>query len=411
MSIFLRRATLTALILFISLNLYAQPKAKNGLLNVSNYDFGSQRLSLSGEWLWTDGELINLEESTDKVKTPVEFPKIWNEVRSTGIGQGVATYTLTILLPKGLNSYGIELPQFYSSYNLWVNSELLASNGKPGLTAESTQSQWMPQTVSFDAQDTIRLLLQVANFQHDKGGCKDPIYLGEKNTMLRKHSISAVSKWVECITLLIIAVVFVIIYFLRGRKKVIIYFSLLCATWSIRSAFSNDYIFISFMPDFDWTSMVQIEYITLYLTMIWAILFLSRLFANEGNPIIKYILVTLNSIFVVFTLFNQPLFFTKLLALYLFTSGVLLLYGFIIIIRAYINERTGAGFLTVCSLLGILIFSYDIFTYEGIFALNSIVLSAGYLVMFTLMALALLLQLNSKSQKKTPQTLSYKDLY
>ena len=190
------------------------------------------------------------------------------------------------------------------------------------------------------------------------------------------------------------------------------YFALLCATWSVRAAFSNEYIIIQFMPDFNWTAMVRIEYITLYLTMIWAILFLSRLFTSESNHVVKYILVILNIIFVVFTVLNPPVFFTQLLAMYLVTSGILLFYGVIIIIHAYINERTGSTFLTISTFLGVILFSYDIFTYEGIFTFNSIIFSVGYVVMFLMMGVALLLQQNIiKSSAKTSNSLSYKDLY
>jgi uncharacterized membrane protein len=146
--------------------------------------------------------------------------------------------------------------------------------------------------------------------------------------------------------------------------------------------------------------------------MIWAILFISRLFANESNTVVKYILVILNSVFVVFTIFNSPLLFTKMLALYLVTSGILLAYALLVIIRAYINERAGAAFLTVSSLLGIAIFTYDIFAYEGIFSFNSILFSVAYLVMFSMLGLALLLHLDIiKKAKSTSGTLSYKDLY
>jgi hypothetical protein len=101
-----------------------------------------------------------------------------------------------------------------------------------------------------------------------------------------------------------------------------------------------------------------------------------------------------------------------MLALYLTTSGLLLFNGILIIVRAYINERTGATFLTICSLLGIGIFSYDIFAYEGIFAFNSVVFSACYIVMFGLMTFALLFHLGIiKGSKARSNTLTFGDLY
>jgi len=206
--------------------------------------------------------------------------------------------------------------------------------------------------------------------------------------------------------------VFLVIYLLQGFKKVVIYFSLLCFTWSVRSLFSNDYGFIYLFPDFNWATMVRIEYMTLYLTMMWAILYLVRIFTNEGSDLIKYFLVTLNGAFLAYTVFATPLEFTRLLPVYLVTSGIVLLYGAGVVLMALINERLGATFLTISVILGLLIFSYDIFTYEGLFSYNSLLFSAGYVVIFTLMGIALLIKLEIiKSTKKRSTLLTYKDMF
>ncbi|MFZ5970561.1 MAG: 7TM-DISM domain-containing protein [Bacteroidota bacterium] len=405
-----KRCLLLPVMLVVSAAM-AQPVAQNGVLDARLFDFSGHRLALNGVWAWYDNELVAPAQTTEKPAW-VAFPQTWNDARLSRSGQGVATYSLLVLLPAEAQRFGIELPQIYSSYRLWANGKLIAENGVPGISEVFTVPQWMPQTVYCEARDSMRLTLQIANFHHHKGGCKDPIFLGSESTMRTKESIAMTSKLAECGLLILLALMFLAIYWAHGRKKVVIYFSLLCATWAVRSLFSNDYTFISLVPDFDWNTMVRIEYITLYLTMIWAILFLGRLFANDGSQIVKYVLVTLNGIFIAFTVLNPPVYFTKMLAVYLFTSGLLLLYGAIIVVRALINERAGATFLTLSTLLAIAIFSYDIFTYEGWFSYNSIVFSAGYLVIFVLMAIALLIHLNIISAGgKGSNMLTYEDLY
>ncbi len=298
----IKRCLLLPVVLVVG-STVAQPSAKNGVLDARLFDFSGHRLALNGVWGWYDNDLLTPEQTTGKPAW-VAFPQTWNNARLSRSGQGVATYTLLVQLPAEQQNYGIELPQIYSSYRLWANGKLIAENGVPGISEAFTQPQWMPQTVYFAARDSMRLTLQIANFHHHKGGCKDPIFIGTEATMRTKESIAMTSKLTECGLLMLLALVFLAIYWAYGRKKVIIYFSLLCATWAVRSMFSNDYTFISLVPDFDWTTMVRIEYITLYLTMIWAILFLGRLFANDGSQIVKYVLVTLNGIFVAFTVLN-----------------------------------------------------------------------------------------------------------
>ena len=80
--------------------------------------------------------------------------------------------------------------------------------------------------------------------------------------------------------------------------------------------------------------------------------------------------------------------------------------------KALINERLGAGFLTLTVLLGVGIFSYDVFTYEGFFTYNPIVFSVGYIVIFCLMAVVLLLFLGIiKSKAKPSSRLTFNDMY
>ena len=84
----------------------------------------------------------------------------------------------------------------------------------------------------------------------------------------------------------------------------------------------------------------------------------------------------------------------------------------VLVLKALINERLGANFLTISVLLGVGIFGYDVFAYEGFFTYNPIVFSAGYIIIFTLMAVVLLLHLNIiKSKAKASGGLTFDDLY
>ncbi|MBY0434543.1 MAG: hypothetical protein K2U26_10570, partial [Cyclobacteriaceae bacterium] len=93
-------------------------------------------------------------------------------------------------------------------------------------------------------------------------------------------------------------------------------------------------------------------------------------------------------------------------------SGLILLYAAYIIIQALINDRIASGSLSISILLGIVIFSYDIFTYEGLFAYNDLLFSAGYVILFLLMGYGLLMHLEIIKSGARPITkLSYTDLY
>ena len=394
-------------------NCFSQSTPRPGVVDATTFDFNANRLNLGGSWLWYDGKLLSPSELVDHEGLPVEFPGLWNNRRASESGQGYATYGVTILLPSGSRQLALDMPDMYSSYILFINNKEVARNGTPGKSAQTTVPQWKTQVVPLNVKvDTIRLTLQIANFNHFKGGVKEPILLGPEAMFAQKEFLAMAGKTAAVALLIALALTFVVIYFRAGRKVVVIYFSMLCITWAVRSFFSNDYLITRFYPNFDWNLMVRIEYLTLYLTMVWAILFLCGLFKNEGNQVMKYILVAFNCGFCVYTILTQPVEFTRLLPLYLVTAGVLLIYGAGVVLVALINERRGATYLTISVMLGLAIFSYDIFTYEGWFSYNTILFSAGYFIMFLLTGGALLLHLNIlKGTHTATTTLTYEDLY
>ncbi len=190
------------------------------------------------------------------------------------------------------------------------------------------------------------------------------------------------------------------------------YFLLLCLTWALRSVFSNLYLAISYFPDFNWELMVKIEYLTLYLTMIWSILFLGRLFSHESSKIVKYFLVIGNIFFVVFTLVTPALTYTRWLPAYLALSVILIIYALVIVIMALINDRAGVQSVVVGVLLGLVLFAYDVIAYEGFLRYNAVIFSIGYLVIFSMLGVALLFHLRIfKSTSQADSVLTFDDLY
>jgi hypothetical protein len=389
------------------------PLIKDGFLDARLLDLTNQRLKLRGTWIWYDSQLLAPNEVKNAKGVSVEFPKIWNEVRANKNGQGYATYSVNILLPTNIATFGLDIPEPYCSYRLWANGDLISQHGQVGTSKETTTPVWYSTAVPFKKPkgDTLKLVLQIANFHHYKGGVKNDFYLGGESLILSKRSNATISTLIECGTLFVMGFTFLLLFF-QQKKKIVIYFALFCLTWSLRSVLSNDYVFFQYFPDFNWTLAIRFEYLTLYLTMIWCILFLSRLFINESYPAAKHVLVTINIAFILFTLLTPTVLFTQWLFVYLAVAGILLLYGAIIVIRASINERVGSTFLVLTMLMGVVAFGYDILTYQGLFSFNAFLLSSEYIITFLLMAFALLLHLNViKSKPKTTNILTYAELY
>lgn len=384
----------------------ADYQVSRGVIDARSWNFNNQKLALTGEWIFFQNNIIQPADSTQLAGELAPFPKIWDPSVQYG------TYQVLVLLPE-ISGLAIELPQMYCSYECLVNGKKIAANGKVGSTKESTTPQWLPQVVSINNTDSLLITLHISNFHHFKGGCKEPLYLGTTAMLNEQHNLGLQSSLIESIGLAILGIAFVLIYYLREeRKKITFYFSLLCFSWALRSEFSNLYVITSYFPDFDWHTMIRIEYITLYLTMIWAILFISRLFPTESSKTIKYILVTANIGFIAITVIAAPLFFTRWLNVYLGVAAMLMVFSGWIVIRAWINERSGVRYILVCIFLSIALFAYDIFIFKGFFhAYNALLFSIGYLLMFILMGVSLLYHLRIFKGDGSSGMLTFDDLY
>jgi hypothetical protein len=146
--------------------------------------------------------------------------------------------------------------------------------------------------------------------------------------------------------------------------------------------------------------------------MIFAILFLASMFKNEVNSSFKYLFCIFNVIFIALTLFFNASLYTQFLPVYLSFCMVLLIYIIYVLIRALVYEREGVWIMISCLFLGVILFSYDLFSYQVLATFNPIIINVGYLMMFILMSLCLLYQSGlMKKPSNAGSILTYDDLY
>jgi hypothetical protein len=89
---------------------------------------------------------------------------------------GKATYNLKLLLPEKIQSYTLELPEIFSSYELYINGNLLAKCGD--INNATYKEATKKSSVSFLAQKSIDITLYVSNYSHIYGGLVYPPAFG-----------------------------------------------------------------------------------------------------------------------------------------------------------------------------------------------------------------------------------------
>jgi 7TM diverse intracellular signalling len=387
-------------------------QAEAGFLDAREWNFASARLPLSGYWMFYPNQLITAQQSDSIKGVESVIPALWNATRTDGNGEGFATYTLKVAVPDTIRNFTLEVPQIYNAYVLYVNDKMIASAGSVGNTKEKTTPAWNHQFVKFSVgeRDTIQLVLQVANFHHAKGGVKEQLFLGVASKTEANFSLAKVASAFESGLLLLLGLVFIVLFFFR-RQPVALYFGLFCINWSVRAVFSNLYVIMDWFPDLRWEILVRVEYMTLYFAMSTAAAFLHHLFLKMGaKPLVTYIVLAVNVMFIVFTLIASPLVFTKSVSLFIGVAGLIVVYGAIMVIRALLFEYVGAWFLMASVLVGVMIFGYDIIAYQTSLAPNFAFLSIGYIVMFSLTAMGLLFQMNVLKGKASSDILTFEDM-
>lgn len=387
------------------------PLYASGVLDAREWDF-SNRLPLKGEWVFMENKILGPEALGRRDGGKILFPSLWNDMRAGGRGTGCATYWLTVIVPRDIREWTFEIPPINNSYNLWVNGNLIASAGVVGERAEDSRPQWIYKLSEYSGNaDTLKLVLQVANYHHFKGGTSRVIYLGTRDP-IEAHFYWAIGSSIAESVILFLSGLFFIFFYRRHRKKVVLYFAMLCLTWSIRAIFSNVYPLALMFPDINWEWSVKVEYITLYLTVVWAVLFFHMLFNDISNAVLTYLAVAVNGFFIMFTLLTPAIIYTRWISIYLAVAVFVILYGVTMVVRALIIEKDGSWFLMGSIWTGIVLFAYDIAAYHISFSYNLALMNIGYILIFALTMVGLLYHIGVlKTRNARGDYLRMEDMY
>jgi hypothetical protein len=392
---------------------FAQYPVVKGKADLVSYSFVKDGpIELNGEWEFYMSQLLSPKDFQALGTPPkdyVDFPSEWTHHAGT-TNFGFATYRLRIAVSKS-EILALNMPHCYSSYKLWANGKVMLTNGVVGTSRETSTANWLPKTTTLPGNvDTITLVLQVSNFHHAIGGIRKPLVLGNSDELTFRKSISTNSNVILIAGLAAIAFIYLFV-FLLYKSSSVIFFALMSLTWGLRAAFSNEYLAIFYMPDFSWELAVKIEYISLFLIMILAMLFIGRLFKEDVNKMFKYLYCFCNLVFIALTMFFKASVYTQFLPVYLAFAAVLIVYIVYVLARALVYERQGVWLIITCVFLAVIIFAYDLISYQGLAFFNPIITSIGYLTMFALMAIALLFHVGIFKRSAAKNMLTYEDLY
>lgn len=373
------------------------PQVVKGVLDLRSIDLKGQAFPLEGELGFFWEQLLEPKDFDKEWNNAsfISFPEIWNGTivdEDTLSAKGFATYFLRVLLPKSAmdTELGFSIQDMYSAYRFYMNDREIASNGVVASTADTYKPYWLPQAVTFMVtSDTLNLVLQVANFDHSKGGTKEDVLFGDAKVVSVQFENDLAYDYILTGCLLMGGLFFFGLYFFGRNEHSMLYFSLFCIAYSYRIIGAANYGFHHIFPGIPWSITLHLEYITLYIASYLFIRYTRFLYPDEAPSwlinIFSYISLGMIGLTLVapisfFTLFPGPYFVLVLT----FIPVCVWVY-----IRAIKSNRYGAGFALFSLGALFLSFIFDMLDYFELVRRNNLVLFIGYTSFFFFQSLIL----------------------
>lgn len=369
------------------------PRAVRGILDLRQESLNTP-INLNGEWKFYWKKLITPKDSIIFTKPEfIKFPFKWNGYILNGQklpSFGYATYTLTIYLPKGTSALSILMPDTYSSYKLYINNKVEASNGNVSTTKDNFIPYWQPHIINIAPHTKVLdIKLQIANFAHSKGGITNPLKLGKKDTIeLEKQQNSAIDLILTgC--LIMSGLYFLGLYIMGNRDKAILIFALFSIIFSYRIIGIQDYVLHSILPGINWYITIRLEYITFFLGIGLFALYTYYLYPEDVNKLMVKALYFLCISFAILSAVLHPYYFTQLINPFLILMIFCLLYVPYIYTKAYKNNRPGSFYALLSTVAILMVFTISLLNYWGLIPALKMASFLCYISSFFLQSLVL----------------------
>ncbi|HVU55115.1 MAG TPA: ATP-binding protein [Puia sp.] len=398
MKVALRKIRWTLLTLFICLTCFAQQEqghdAQKGVLDLRNTDLFDHPVKLHGEWKFYWMHLLTPDNLPSVPPDFAPYPRLWKDLRLHGQKyptQGYATYSLTILLPRRCPRIGLEVPDTYCSYKLFVNGAVQAQNGLPDTTRETSVPFWATRTVVLPTgeSDTLQVVMQIANFWHAKGGPYKEILLGNKDDLILKKYQDAAYDFMLAGCLFMGGLFFLGLFIFGRHDKTTLYFSLFCLAYCYRMVGTDTYALHLLFSNLSWFVTIRIEYLSLSLSVALFSLYTRHLYPDDTHPTIMRGMIWFCYLYTAVIILTPPTVFTQFMTTFLVVMFFCIAYAMFVYIKAARHKRSGSLFALLSTAVMLFVFLLLNLHFFGFIPSLRPVIFAGYISFFFLQSLSL----------------------
>lgn len=348
---------LSFMFLFFTHSLSAQrkemPQAKQGVLDLRDWQFEKGNVPLTGEWQFFWKQLkkpqdMFAESSANKkyIFVPHASWTVYKEQGKSIPTFGYASYYLKVLLPQQAvgKVLSLDLKNTATSMNIFVNDLPLVQVGTVGKTAQEAKPRYLHDTRSFVTQSNeLDLLIQVANFTYAKSGLWTTFSMGYQKNIHQKKYLSFAYDLFLFGVLSIMFFYHIGLVLLQKKEKSYLYFALFTFWFAIRILLRGEMFVTNLLPHINFGLQIRIEYLTYFLGLPFFYWFLYYTFYGVFSKRIGWFISGTTAVFSSLVLFAPVHVFTNsILYFQIFTfAGILLMaYGMLVAVR---RKKVGSG--------------------------------------------------------------------
>lgn len=222
-------------------------------------------IKLTGPWkLYIDTLLIPSEAKNIQTDQSLIIPGYVTNPDNGFLKSGYGAHTVQIKL-TGLHvdsTYALHIPEAFSSFNLFWDDSLIASNGSVSNDADSAMPEWRPVLSQIKATDNEALLtFHISNYSYKWCGFMLTPHLGTVKAIQDHHTDRLAIDLILFGAIAIIALYHISLYFLRKKDKTPLYFSLIATVFAIRTLVTGELLLTHFWKGIPWEILVKINFI------------------------------------------------------------------------------------------------------------------------------------------------------
>ena len=371
------------------------PLAEKGQLDLREWDFSQNGpIPLKGQWelYWNtfiDPSLFS-SDSTIVPDNYLTIPGLWNNIiidNEKLNGHGFATLHLSIIFNRPRDNLGLKILTFATAAKVFVNGNLLLHSGIPGKNYPSSEPYYFPAVSgSFDSDRQLDIVIHISNFHHRKGGVWRNIMLGDYHTLKKRQTRNTMIDFFLLGSIFIMAFYHLILYVYRTNDTSALFFSLAGFSIGFRVLSTGEY-YISRLYPVSWSFIIHLEYISMFLSLVFIILFVYSIFPHDMNKKIVYVFTGLCLLFILVIIFSPVSifsYFTIPFQYMIILSGI---YGIYVLVIVGIKKRESWLPMSIGFIFLLLAAINDIFHNSGILQTGNYISFGLFIFIFTQSAL------------------------